>query len=75
MTNGQHRGEPAHTAHLLIAGDRGVLAMDESMSTCNRRFAAAQQALFHRADCNRAARRGGYDAATDQPAAEPRNAR
>jgi fructose-bisphosphate aldolase, class I len=40
MTNGQHRGEPAHTARLLVAGDRGVLAMDESMSTCNRRFAA-----------------------------------
>jgi fructose-bisphosphate aldolase class I len=29
---------------------------------------AAQQALFHRADCNRAARRGEYDAATDAPA-------
>jgi fructose-bisphosphate aldolase, class I len=28
---------------------------------------AAQQALFHRADCNRAARRGEYDAATDAP--------
>ncbi len=27
--------------------------------------AAAQQALFHRADCNRAARRGRYDASTD----------
>jgi fructose-bisphosphate aldolase class I len=27
----------------------------------------AQQALFHRADCNRAARRGEYDAATDAP--------
>jgi fructose-bisphosphate aldolase class I len=30
---------------------------------------AAQQALFHRADCNRAARRGQYDAAADAPAA------
>jgi fructose-bisphosphate aldolase class I len=29
----------------------------------------AQQALFHRADCNRAARRGQYDAAADAPAA------
>jgi fructose-bisphosphate aldolase class I len=29
--------------------------------------AAAQQALFHRADCNRAARRGEYDAAADVP--------
>ena len=28
---------------------------------------AAQQALFHRADCNRAARRGDYDAAADAP--------
>ena len=27
----------------------------------------AQQLLFHRADCNRAARRGEYDAATDAP--------
>lgn len=27
---------------------------------------AAQQALFYRADCNRAARRGEYDAATEQ---------
>ncbi|HEX4235748.1 MAG TPA: class I fructose-bisphosphate aldolase [Caldimonas sp.] len=30
---------------------------------------AAQRALFHRADCNRAARRGQYDAATDAPRA------
>ena len=28
---------------------------------------AAQQALFHRADCNRAARRGEYDPVTDAP--------
>ena len=28
---------------------------------------AAQEALFHRADCNRAARRGTYDAASDAP--------
>ena len=28
---------------------------------------AAQEALFHRADCNRAARRGEYDAASDAP--------
>ena len=28
---------------------------------------AAQQALFHRADCNRAARRGDYDAVADAP--------
>jgi fructose-bisphosphate aldolase class I len=30
---------------------------------------AAQQALAHRAACNRAARRGRYDAARDAPAA------
>ncbi|MEO7117061.1 MAG: class I fructose-bisphosphate aldolase [Caldimonas sp.] len=30
---------------------------------------AAQQALFHRADCNRAARRGEYDAQADAPRA------
>jgi fructose-bisphosphate aldolase class I len=29
--------------------------------------AAAQQALYHRADCNRAARRGEYDTAADAP--------
>jgi fructose-bisphosphate aldolase class I len=29
------------TAEELLAGDRGVLAMDESIATCNRRFAAA----------------------------------
>ena len=29
----------------------------------------AQQALFHRADCNRAARRGDYDAGADAPRA------
>ena len=32
---------------------------------------AAQKALFHRADCNRAARRGDYDAAADAPASAP----
>ena len=29
------------TANALVAGDRGLLAMDESTGTCNRRFAAA----------------------------------
>jgi fructose-bisphosphate aldolase class I len=29
------------TAEELLAGDRGILAMDESIATCNRRFAAA----------------------------------
>ena len=28
------------TARLLLTGDRGLLAMDESTPTCNRRFAA-----------------------------------
>jgi fructose-bisphosphate aldolase, class I len=32
--------------------------------------AAAQAALFHRADCNRAARRGEYDPARDRPRAD-----
>jgi len=30
---------------------------------------AAQQALYHRAWCNRAARRGQYEAAMEKPAA------
>jgi len=29
----------AGTAHALVAGDKGLLAMDESNSTCNKRFA------------------------------------
>jgi fructose-bisphosphate aldolase class I len=33
------------------------------------KVAAAQQALRHRAECNRAARRGAYDASADAPAA------
>jgi fructose-bisphosphate aldolase class I len=33
--------------------------------------AAAQRALLHRADCNRAARRGEYDPAADAPRREP----
>ena len=35
---------------------------------------AAQQALFHRADCNRAARRGAYDADTDAVTDAPKPA-
>jgi len=67
------------TARTLIAGDKGLLAMDESNPTCNKRFArlgipqtkdahvlAAQQALYHRARCNRAARRGEYNAAMEK---------
>ena len=84
------------TARALVAGDKGLLAMDESNPTCNKRFAklgipqtvnarrayqelivttpglgeethvlAAQQALVHRAKCNRAARRGEYTAAME----------
>jgi fructose-bisphosphate aldolase class 1 len=68
-------------AKTLVADDKGLLAMDESNPTCNKRFArlgipqteaarreiwrgeeahvlAAQEALYHRAKCNRAARRG-----------------
>jgi len=29
------------TAKALVAGDKGLLAMDESNPTCNRRFASA----------------------------------
>jgi fructose-bisphosphate aldolase class 1 len=79
------------TARTLVAGDKGLLAMDESNPTCNKRFArlgiprprrpdasigswqgegaqvlAAQQALYHRANCNRAARRGEYNAAMER---------
>jgi hypothetical protein len=67
------------TARVLLAGDKGLLGMDESNSTRNRRFArlgihrtekahvlVAQQALYHRARCNRAARRGEYNAAMER---------
>ncbi len=40
------------TARLLLSGERGLLAMDESTATCNRRFAAlgiAQTAEMRRA--------------------------
>jgi len=66
------------TARTLVANDKGLLAMDESNTTCNKRFAgvgipqteeanvlAAQQALYHRARCNRAACRGEYNARED----------
>ncbi|HWJ18544.1 MAG TPA: class I fructose-bisphosphate aldolase, partial [Geobacterales bacterium] len=32
--------ELAVTAHKLVGSDKGILAMDESNSTCNKRFAA-----------------------------------
>jgi fructose-bisphosphate aldolase class 1 len=67
------------TARTLVAGDKGLLAMDESNPTCDKRFArlgirqteealvlAAQQALYHRARCNRAARRGEYNVAMER---------
>jgi fructose-bisphosphate aldolase class I len=44
--------ELVNTAKLLVAGDKGLLAMDESNPTCNKRFAALgipQTAEFHRA--------------------------
>ena len=63
------------TANALVADEKGLLAMDESNPTCNKRFArlgiwsgndanveAAQTALAHRAHCNHAARRGEYSA-------------
>jgi fructose-bisphosphate aldolase class 1 len=54
----------------LVAGNKGMLAMDESNPTCNQRFARliipqtedARRAYHHRANCNRAARRGDYRA-------------
>ncbi len=67
------------TARALVAGDKDLVAMDESNPTCNKRFAklgilrtkethvlAAQQALYHRAMCNRAAHRGEYNAAMER---------
>ncbi len=84
--------ELSATAKALFVDDKGLLAMDESNPTCNKRFAAlgipqtvearrayrelivttpglgeaantplAQQALYHRANCNKAARRGEYN--------------
>ena len=64
------------TAAAFLAGDKGLLAINESISTCNKRIAEfgirqpaetrrAQQALIHHANCNRAARRGGYIAAME----------
>jgi fructose-bisphosphate aldolase class 1 len=94
--------ELVDTARALVAGDKGLLAMDESNPTCNKRFAklgipqtvearrayreliviqqpaleiwqgedahvpAAQRALYHRARCNQAARRGEYNAAMER---------
>lgn len=59
------------TARMLVATDKGLLAMDESHLTCNKRFAnlgipqavearvlAAHQALLHRARYNRPAAPG-----------------
>jgi fructose-bisphosphate aldolase, class I len=96
------------TARTLVAGDKGLLAMDESNPTCHElasaqlnatnvrcksrvpwalafsfvraiqqpaleiwqgketNVKAAQQALLHRARCNRAARRGEYTAAMER---------
>ena len=47
-----HTQRLVDTAKALVAGDRGLLAMDESNGTCNKRFAAlgiAQTAQMHRA--------------------------
>jgi len=71
------------TARTLVAGDKGLLAMDEGNPACNERSArlgipqteeawrayresAAQHALVHRAKCNRAVRRGEYNAAMEK---------
>jgi len=42
------------TARSLVAADQGLVAMDESLSTCNRR-----------GGCNQAASRREYDAALE----------
>ena len=70
--------ELVDTTRTLVADDKGLLAMDESNPTCNKRFArlgipqteearvlAARQALYHGARCHRAARRGEYNAAME----------
>jgi fructose-bisphosphate aldolase, class I len=55
------------TARALVADDKGLLAMDECTSTCNKRFAGLGIPLDHRAECNRAARRGEYHTAMEIP--------
>ena len=56
-----------------VDGDRTLercREVTESIWRCQlANVGAAQQALFHRADCNRAARRGEYDADADAPRA------
>ncbi len=50
----------ADTARTLVAGDKGLLAMDESNGTCNRRFATAgipQTAGIRRSSAARSRRR------------------
>jgi len=47
-----HLTELAETAHRLVAGGKGLLAMDESNPTCHKRFAALaipRTAVFRRA--------------------------
>jgi fructose-bisphosphate aldolase class I len=45
-----NRNEIITTANALLFGDKGLLAMDESIATCNRRFEAAgiPQNVFYR---------------------------
>ncbi len=33
-----NKQELINTARTMVAGDKGLLAMDESMPTCNKRF-------------------------------------
>jgi fructose-bisphosphate aldolase class I len=49
----------ADTARALVAGDKGLHAMDKSNGTCNMRFAAAGILQTEEA------RRGEYDAAME----------
>lgn len=45
---------PLDTARAMLAGDRGLLAMDESIGTCDKRFAAA--GVPRTGECRRAYR-------------------
>jgi fructose-bisphosphate aldolase, class I len=61
-----NKQELADTASAMVAPGKGLLAMDESNRTCNKRFEdvgiapAAENRRAYRAKCNRAAREGKY---------------
>ena len=61
-----NKQELADTASAIIAPGKGLLAMDESNRTCNKRFEdvgitpTEENRRAYRAKCNRAAREGKY---------------